>query len=72
MNQTISIERSERRIEFTTYPLEGFVQVRVSGSPALAWIPFEPLSMTLLPCAAAKAAKARTIGAQGRMMITIF
>jgi len=52
-----------------TVPEDGFVQVMVSGWPAVTWRP--PLGMLIAlfePCAAARAAqKARTRGAQGRI-----
>jgi hypothetical protein len=53
------------------YPLDGLVQLIVNGSPAVAWMPDGGLSMTLLlaPCAATTAAKARTSGIHGRMLI---
>lgn len=57
-----------------THPLDGFSQVRVKDPPALAWIPDDGLLTTLLllACAATSAAKARTRGTQGRILIDGF
>lgn len=56
-----------------TGPLDGLLQLMVSGWPAVAWIPAGGLLMTLLvlPCAATIAAKERTSGIQGRMLFAI-
>ncbi len=53
------------------HPLDGLAQVSVSGWPASAWMPDDGLLTTLLslPCAATRAAKARTRETQGRMVI---
>jgi hypothetical protein len=53
------------------HPLDGLSQVSVSGWPAVAWMPEAGFLTTLLPppWAATRAAKARTRGTQGRMLI---
>lgn len=55
------------------HPLDGLVQLSVRGWPALAWMPEAGLLTTLLlpppPCAETRAAKARTSGTQGRILI---
>jgi hypothetical protein len=52
------------------HPLDGLAQVMVNGWPAVAWMPDGGLLMTLLllPCAATRAANARTSGTQGRIV----
>ena len=63
-----------KRRDCHVHPLDGLAQVRVNGWPAVAWIPDEGLLTTLLllPWAATNAAKARTSGIQGRMLIWMF